>query len=166
MKNWKFLLLGLLMSSQWLCAQPQTTDTYCNSRFGFCVDYPATMTTIEGRATNGDGVELTNAAGDVVLHISGSHNAMDWTPEKIYTFTVEDFGIDVGAKEEVLTHDVTSTGFQAAIQAGSQYQLSGMWDNGPNYLLITMDGPMERKEDMEEIWKAIQVELKPVTDEN
>jgi len=139
-------------------AQP-VENTYCNNRFGFCVTYPEGVKLSEGQPINGDGILLENTEKDIIVNVSGSHNVMDWTPEKIYTFTREDFGMDMKAEVEVLESEVSNEGFEAILEAGGEIQHSRMWNIDDNYLVIAIHGPKDKKADIEKIWDGMLVDL-------
>ncbi|MFN8291872.1 MAG: hypothetical protein U0U70_16560 [Chitinophagaceae bacterium] len=42
-------------------------ETYCNSRYGYCIDYPATLLYPQGEAPSGDGQEFKSKNADVQL---------------------------------------------------------------------------------------------------
>lgn len=44
-----------------------TYDTYCNSRYGYCIDYPAGLLYPQGEAPSGDGQEFKSKNADVQL---------------------------------------------------------------------------------------------------
>ena len=154
----KLLVLALL-ASNWLYAQT-SPHTYCNNRFGFCVTYPASVAPAEGLPINGDGIILENESKDINVNISGSHNVMDWTAEKIYTFTKEDFELEAGGLEaKVLSSDITADSFDAIFQAGDRIEHSRMWTIGEAFLIITVIAPADKQDTLDELWQAFDVTL-------
>lgn len=152
------LLLGLGVFAQVSLYSQATAETYCNNRFGFCVSYPSDVQPQKDGAINGDGVILTTADGAITINISGSHNVMDWTMEKMFTFTKEDFGAHADADVNVVKHDVNSDGFEATMEAGDQMELSKMWVlKGIDYLVITIGGPKAKQADIERLWETLDV---------
>ena len=159
MRNYILILfLGLGVFFQVSLYSQATAETYCNNRFGFCVAYPTEVQPQKDGAINGDGIILSTADGAITINISGSHNVMDWTTEKIFTFTKEDFGAHVGADVKVLKSDVKSDGFEATMEAGDQMELSRMWAiKGIDYLVITIGGPKAKQADIDRLWKTLDV---------
>lgn len=70
---------------------------------------------------------------------------MDWTPEAVYEFTREDLAADAVAIQEAET---TDTGFEALFLAGTSCQYARMLSQGNVYLILTITGPKELKEDI------------------
>ena len=66
-------ILLLLFTSQAYAQLPY--KSYCNTRFGFCVDYPATFG-MGPAPTNNDGREFSDQDGFFMI-ASGMHNALD-----------------------------------------------------------------------------------------
>lgn len=44
-------------------------ETYCNARFGFCIDYPSNILIGEGESENGDGQVFKSKNGNVTLSV-------------------------------------------------------------------------------------------------
>ncbi|MCU0391993.1 MAG: hypothetical protein MUE81_12810 [Thermoflexibacter sp.] len=51
-------------------------ETYCNSRFSYCIDYPTTLIP-QGEAFNGDGQKFTSKDKKVILTVWGINDALD-----------------------------------------------------------------------------------------
>lgn len=132
---------------------------YCNNRFGFCVEYPGGLHLAEDRPINGDGIILEADNGAVKVVIAGSHNVMDWTSEKIYSFEKEAFQEDhkEGAKE--LKYEADSSGFQAILSAGTDVEAIRMWGRNGVYVLISITGPIAKTKHIEALWNQIHVKF-------
>ncbi len=156
MRKYTTLLLFFLLTA---ALYAQQTKTYCNNRFDFCVQYPAELKTDEGGSVNADGIIL-EAEGGVTIFVSGSHNVMDWTPERIFEFARADFA-DAAEVEEVAVENIgtemSEQGFEARFSAGNSYEYCRMWNFGDAYLVITITGPEEQAEKIEALKEAIQV---------
>jgi hypothetical protein len=152
------LFLGLGVFFQVSLYSQASAETYCNNRFGFCVTYPTEVQAQQSDAINGDGIILSNADGDITINISGSHNVMDWSMEKIFNFTKEDFGMQLDTEVNVISSDIQSDGFEATMEAGDQMEVSRMWAlKEIDYLVITITGPKAKQADIERLWKTLDV---------
>jgi hypothetical protein len=156
MRILSFLLLTVIAMSfgQYSYAQ-NSGETYCNNRFGFCITYPSSIQADKSGATNGDGLILKHNTAPVTVNISGSHNVMDWTPEKIFTFTKEDFSYDTDSPVTVVSSDVNEGGFESIIKAGDQMQHTRMWVINNDYLLISIDGPSDKEQLIDQLWNDV-----------
>ena len=68
-----FLSLLLALAAP---ATPPAYRTYCNARFGYCVDYPADLKP-QPEADNGDGRRFVSADGQTVLTAYASYSVLD-----------------------------------------------------------------------------------------
>lgn len=152
-------MIALLVSAAAPLAAQSADNTYCNNRFGFCVTYSEKVMLAEEQPINGDGIYLENATKDVAINIAGSHNVMDWTPEKIYSFTKEEFGAEKEGSVESVRSEMMDKGFEAIIRAGSKTQHSRMWSNNGAYLVITIEGPSEKEQEIEALWEELKVDM-------
>lgn len=134
----------------------QATKTYCNNRFGFCVEYPSELQVSEERPINGDGVVLMAPSG-VQASVSGSYNVMDWAPEKILEYTQEDFSAVIGAKARVEEDEVTGQGFDVLLSAGTYYQYARMLSKGDVYLILTVTGPEESLDEIKNLHRQLKL---------
>ena len=73
----RFILLLLVLVSMTTVAIAQDLARFCNSRFGFCVDYPKNLV-IEPAPTNNDGRRFYDPDGFLMI-ASGINNALDET---------------------------------------------------------------------------------------
>jgi hypothetical protein len=84
MKKFGFIFFIVLVSSKGsglsnhsnnpkisFAGQSLTMDTYCNARFGYCVDYPSKIAIPHPESENGDGRIFTNKKGEEILRVWG-----------------------------------------------------------------------------------------------
>ena len=64
-------------------------ESYYNSRFEFCVEYPANFLNPKGESQNRDGNTFTNANGSSEMRASGTYNALDETVEEAFARATE-----------------------------------------------------------------------------
>ena len=150
------LTLALVMLATVSALTAQATKTYCNNRFGFCVDYPAELKLSADRPINGDGVIL-EAPNGIQASVSGSYNVMDWTSEKIFEFTKADFAAVIGTAASAKEAETTGEGFDALFSAGTYYQYAQMLSKGDVYLILTITGPEELLEEMKSLHKQLKL---------
>lgn len=83
-------------------------DTYCNARYGYCIDYPTGLIYPQPESYNGDGRVFKNKQGDEVLTVFGRMNA---SPEGGTISLEQQFDDDLhgnseenGNKDRVITY--------------------------------------------------------------
>jgi len=158
MKNIKifFTALAALLTVQ---ANAQQPLEYCNNRFGFCVEYPVDLHLAKDRPINGDGIILEANGGSITVNISGSHNIMDYSPQRLYEFEKMEFaeGQENGVEELRLTTD--AEGFQAVLAGDEDIEAIRMWRLNGAYAMISIRGPKSDRERIEELWRQIKLSV-------
>ena len=159
MKNLKISLLLLFIASGLNSILAQGPLEYCNNRFGFCVDYPGELHLVQDRPINGDGILLEAEGGEIQVVIAGSHNVMDWAPEKIYSFEKEAFQGEHQGMVKELRYEAEANGFQAILSAGANMEAIRMWGRNGVYVLISIEGPSSKTKHIEALWNKINVKF-------
>lgn len=119
-------------------AQPLSVDKYCNSRYHFCVEYPAELFTQKDLSENNDGIVLTSAEGDVQVRAYGYYNVMDWPIQDEY----EDFLTVVKSSSDEPVEDVTTTfsgdSFECTMKVGKTIHYERTMLIGENFINLTI----------------------------
>ncbi|TXB62084.1 hypothetical protein [Phaeodactylibacter luteus] len=150
------MLLGLFAFYQGRAQQPLE---YCNNRFGFCVEYPVDLHLAKDRPINGDGITLEADAGEIEVVIAGSHNVMEWTPEKIFSFEKAEFEDTYKAPAQELKFQADSQGFEAILSAGGEIEAIRMWSLNGVYVLVSIKGPEAKTARVESLWNSMRVKF-------
>lgn len=66
--------------------------TYRNARFGFAVEYPANLLTMQPPPANDDGRAFSARVRRIDVTVSASHNAPDATVSQLYAQTIARYG--------------------------------------------------------------------------
>lgn len=81
-------LATLLFLSAAVAAPAQTLEKYCNSKYVYCVGYPASLLTPQGEPDAGDGQVFLSKDKAIDLTVWGAHNALDETLQAAYDSTL------------------------------------------------------------------------------
>jgi hypothetical protein len=159
MKKIQFIVSAAMMLFLLPNLQAQQPLEYCNNRFGFCVTYPVDLHLAQDRPINGDGIILEANGGSIVVNISGAHNIMEYSPERLYEFEKMEFeeGQQNGVEELRLTTD--SEGFQAVLAGDKDIEAIRMWRLNGSYAMISIRGPKSERERIEALWKQIRLSI-------
>ncbi|MBR9921230.1 MAG: hypothetical protein GYB31_10360 [Bacteroidetes bacterium] len=114
--------------------------SYCNDRFGFCVEYPENLFTQVFIPDNGDGVLLQSEDGKYKVQASGSYNLMDWEIEDIYYFTFEDFSRESSGVKN-LDSVFTETEYEATFLVDDQLRYYHTFLFADSYITLTIVVP-------------------------
>jgi len=63
---------------------PAVQEKYCNSRYGFCIEYPGILLNQKHVSENNDGVAVLSSDGNFQLRVYGYFNVMGWTVSEEY----------------------------------------------------------------------------------
>jgi hypothetical protein len=77
---------------------PKENLTYCNSRFGYCIDYPGDLSP-EFESTNGDGRRFTDEKGDEQMAAWGSIDVNESGIEADYGISINPDPTDIPSLE-------------------------------------------------------------------
>ncbi len=158
MKNIKifFTALVALLTIQ---ASAQQSLEYCNDRFGFCVKYPVDLHLAEDRPVNGDGIILEANGGGITVNISGSHNIMDYSPQRLYEFERMEFTEGQAGSVEELRLTTDAEGFEAVLAGDDDIEAIRMWRLNGAYAMISIRGPKSERARIEELWRQIKLSV-------
>lgn len=100
-----------------------SNDSYCNARFGYCIEYPAGILIPQEEAANGDGRKFNNRKGDVILTVFGRLN-LDSEGEVIPFAKQYKNDLARLQKEAKITYKIAGSDF---------YVISGQYKNGKTF---------------------------------
>ncbi len=112
-----------------LLAQNQVDGRYCNSRFNYCLDYPAPPIQTVEESDNQDGALLSNPDMGIYLQVSGSNNVTNWTVEQVLKMEQEEVE-ELHGKQEFKVEKLDGN------QSEIRYTLNGL----PYYFLVNRRG--------------------------
>ena len=72
-----------------ISGEENLSDSYCNARYDFCVEYPKDVFTAEVTPTNADGIFLSTPNREVTMAVFGEYNAFDFTLEEQHNFLLK-----------------------------------------------------------------------------
>lgn len=125
-------------------------NSYCNARFGFCIDY-ATDLIAGGEADNGDGqVFETKEKPGTELTVYGTNNATETTFEKLYKEKLKSFkqdGGDVTLKKQTKTEIVIS-GYK---EKGTRIYYTKILKGNDQFMIMAIEYPKSDKEKMDAV---------------
>jgi hypothetical protein len=104
-------------------AYPVKDDSYCNARFGYCIDYPADVLIPQEEAANGDGRKFINRKGAIILTVFGRLN-LDSEGEVIPVSKQYNSDLARLKKEASIKYKTAGKDF---------YVISGQYKNGKSF---------------------------------
>ncbi|MBR9920933.1 MAG: hypothetical protein GYB31_08835 [Bacteroidetes bacterium] len=110
------LLLTFLAGTAFRSAE--SPQRYCNSRYNFCVSYPADIFVTSEESPNDDGIQLTSKTEDVEMRVTGYYNVMGWGLKDEYNEIVD--AIKSDSREQIKSDNpvYSSNRMTSTIQMG------------------------------------------------
>ena len=131
---------------------------YCNTRFEFCVNYPAPLLPEQRVSDNDDGVILKTTDRSSQVSVYGSFNVFKWTPKDLFEFTIKELP-GGGGDIKVLTSLFGDDFYECAFLHGtSQYYHRGYFVKD-RYVQMVAQTPVNRPEMMSRLREDVTVQL-------
>lgn len=118
---------------------PAAGEKYCNTRFSFCVEYPATALTQKHISENNDGVALMSADGDVQLRVYGYFNVMGWSVTEEYKDFLEVTRSNNGGEVKELESGFRDNQFDVLLQVGKKLHYERTILKGNHFVSMTLE---------------------------
>jgi hypothetical protein len=135
-----FLLGSLIASASVALAgtPPDLLEKYCNSRFGFCVEYPGSFLTQKYISENNDGVAVLSADADIQLRVYGYFNVMGWSLQEEYQDFLTAARSDNGAVKE-LEIEFQEDQFSVLLQVGDKLHFERTLLKGNHFISLSLE---------------------------
>ena len=135
-----FLLGSLIMAATAAYAgiPPDIVEKYCNSRFGFCVEYPGSFLTQKHISENNDGIAVLSADADIQLRVYGYFNVMGWSLQEEYQDFLTVARSNNGAVKE-LEIDFREDQFSVLLQIGDKLHFERTFLKGNHFVSLSLE---------------------------
>ena len=116
-----FLWTSLVMVGQTASVALGDKDTYCNERYGFCLEYSTKIYPLADVGENNDGIVLRSKGGESRLKAFGSHNMLDNSPLEELSFYINAI-MDESETDVQVISEVDETSYsEALLQSGEVF---------------------------------------------
>lgn len=155
------LVFGLLLWSSTLQAQnPENRFTevtkYCNTRYGFCLEYPTNVFTQKDISINNDGVVLRSTGNDVRLKVFGSFNVLGNTAADEYADLLSAMASENPETMTEISKEVNDFRIAAFLQAGRKIFYVESLTVGENVIALSLE--VNRRRAMDQTQAEIEME--------
>ena len=134
-------------------------EPYCNTRFGFCLEYPTTLLTNKVEGENEDGIELYNEAGTFQVAAYGSFDLFNWDAQEIYDFNMK--SIAHGDSEIIVFSQTIDADHYATDFLYKGYiHHQEVWLSADYYLTLNISVPEGQKEWLEMLRETVKLTIK------
>lgn len=114
----------------------QTIEKYCNSRFGFCLQYPKSIFVKQHGADNDDGMHFSSEDGNITAQVSGRYNIESSTMLDLYQDLVDQLAAD-NKMVEIQSNELSKTTCEATFVGDKESTYYRML-LGPNNVIISL----------------------------
>ena len=134
-----FLGAALLLASTW-SYRDSAAEKYCNSRFGFCLDYSPGLLPQKHISENNDGVALLSADGNAQVRASGYFNVMGWSVAEEYHDLLEVLESNhPGEEVKELEKKIGVDDFEVLLQVGRTLHYERTYLKGQHFVSMTAE---------------------------
>ena len=163
------LLTSLVFMSAWVAQANNGSpvlEKYCNSRYGFCVEYPESLLTQKHISANNDGLAVLSADGNYQLRVYGYFNVMGWGVNEEYVDFLEVTQSNTQAEVKELEKNFSEDQFEVLLMVGKKLHYERTILKGNHFVSLSLEvnrkGNMsleESKGQLKQILDEIQLAL-------
>ena len=136
---------------------------YCNTRYGFCLEYPTSVFTQKDISINNDGVVLRSTGNDIRLKVFGSFNVLGNSAADEYADLMGALSSENPEAISETSKDVEENRLKAFLQAGRKIFYVETLTVGDNVIGLSLEvnrrRAMDQKQaeiEMETLYKSIR----------
>lgn len=134
----KTTLLFFLIS--WATVQaPLPVERYCNTRYGFCVDYPEDVFPVQHISTNDDGVIAMSDDGNYQLRVYGYFNVMDWSVQDEFSDYLEVLQANHDMEVKQIFSRFDGDQYEAQFEIGSKVIYEKTYKKGEFFISMSLE---------------------------
>lgn len=146
--------LALLFWAGFCCAQ---SEQYCNTDFGFCLEYPTEFSMLTAKGGVAEPVRFVANEGQAQVEIRGHSNPDQWSLEDIYYMNFEDLlrqNPDLDILEEAFTEDQ----FEVLYQEKGQLHFFRVQQQPGQYITLSVVLPAGQKDRLSALRAQLNVQ--------
>ncbi|MEQ8705545.1 MAG: hypothetical protein RIC19_16580 [Phaeodactylibacter sp.] len=147
--------LALLFWAGLGCAQ---SEQYCNTDFGFCLEYPAQFSMLTAKGAADEPALFVADQGQTKIEIAGYANADNWSLEDIYYMNFEDDlrqNPDLNIIEEKFGEDQ----FEVLYEENDQLHYFRVQQRPGQYIKLSVRLPASRRSELPELSAQLSVQI-------
>lgn len=118
-------------------------SNYCNSRFDFCVIYPATVLPNQEVSVNDDGVILKTAEGKAEVNVFGSYNITNWSPQELFEFSINSLVENKKEKVEIYSSTFGEDYYECYFEIGNNNYINRSYFVKDYYISLMIKVPKD-----------------------
>ena len=152
---------ALLLAASW-SYKNQAADKYCNSRFGFCVDYSPVLLPQKHVSENNDGLALISSDGNSQVRASGYFNVMGWSVAEEYNDLLQVMrSAHPGVQIKELEKKIDVDQFEVILEVGRMIHYERTILKGQHFISYTAE--VNRRGGL--VFEDARIQLKRLLDE-
>jgi hypothetical protein len=136
---------------------PAQSEQYCNSSFGFCLEYPERFSMLTAKGATDEPALFLADEGQSKIEIAGYANAENWSLEDIYYMNFEDYlreNPDLNIVEEKFGKDQ----FEVLYEENGQLHYFRVQQRPGQYIKLSVLLPAERRSELAELSAQLSVQ--------
>jgi hypothetical protein len=136
---------------------PAQSEQYCNSSFGFCLEYPGRFSMLTAKGAANEPALFVADEGQTKIEIAGYANAENWSLEDIYYMNFEDYlreNPDLNIVEEKFGKDQ----FEVLYEENGQLHYFRVQQRSGKYIKLSVLMPAESRSELAELSAQLSVQ--------
>ncbi len=140
-----------------LTALPAQSEQYCNTEYGFCLEYPGRFSMLTAKGEADAPALFVSRAGQAQIEISGHYNTDNWSLEDIYYFNFEDH-LRRNADLEILEETFEQEAFEVLYQEDGQLHYFRILRQPGQYVKLSVTLPEAQRDALPALRQQLSIE--------
>ena len=133
------------------------SEQYCNSDFGFCLEYPRRFSMLTAKGATDEPALFVADEGQTKIEIAGHANAAHWSLEDIYYMNFEDY-LRQNPDLNIIEEKFGESQFEVLYEENGQLHYFRVQQRPGQYIKLSVMMPAERRSELAELSAQLSVQ--------
>lgn len=132
------------------------SEQYCNSNFGFCLEYPERFSMLTAKGATDEPALFVADEGQTKIEIAGHANTAHWSLEDIYYMNFEDY-LRQNPDLNIIEEKFGESQFEVLYEENGQLHYFRVQQRPGQYIKLSVMLPAERRSELAELSAQLSV---------
>ncbi len=133
------------------------SEQYCNSNFGFCLEYPERFSMLAAKGATDEPALFVADEGQTKIEIAGHANTAHWSLEDIYYMNFEDY-LRQNPDLNIIEEKFGESQFEVLYEENGQLHYFRVQQRPGQYIKLSVMLPAERRSELAELSVQLSVQ--------
>ena len=133
------------------------SEQYCNSNFGFCLEYPERFSMLTAKGATDEPALFVADEGQTKIEIAGHANTAHWSLEDIYYMNFEDY-LRQNPDLNIIEEKFWESQFEVLYEENGQLHYFRVQQRPGQYIKLSVMLPAERRSELAELSVQLSVQ--------